>query len=109
MFFRLRDELLGGEIFFTLKEANVLVQSLAPILQDGLPAQRAGLQAAGTPARMPGGPGPGFVLEGLRPDRGIPSQRNFKLSFGTVRGGQDSRDPQRYLFGSLIKPKRLSE
>lgn len=40
---KLRNELLNGEIFYTLREAEVLIESLAPALQHGQAAQRARL------------------------------------------------------------------
>ena len=44
---RLRDELLNGEIFYTLKEAQVLIESLAAPLQRHTPTQQPGIPAAG--------------------------------------------------------------
>ena len=52
---KLRDELLNGEIFYTLKEAQILVGRLAATLQRPAPAQLAGQQTAGTrDDRLPG-------------------------------------------------------
>jgi putative transposase len=43
---RLRDELLNGEIFTTLKEAQVVIERMAPALQSRASSFLAGLQAA---------------------------------------------------------------
>ena len=45
---RLRDELLDGEILYTLKEARIVIEELAAPLQRRATACFSGLQAAGT-------------------------------------------------------------
>ena len=44
---RLREELLNGEIFYTLREAQVLIESLAAPLQRHPPTRQPGIPAAG--------------------------------------------------------------
>ena len=44
---RLRDELLNGEIFYTLKEAQVLIESWRRHYKRRAPAQQPGIPAAG--------------------------------------------------------------
>ena len=43
---KLRDELLNGEIFYTLEEARVVIEAVAPALQHGPAALIPGLQTA---------------------------------------------------------------
>ncbi len=45
---RLRDELLDGEIFYSLAEARIVIESWRAALQHGAPAWIARTQAAGT-------------------------------------------------------------
>lgn len=45
---RLRDELFDGEIFYTLAEAKIVIESWPPALQHEAPALLARLQVPGT-------------------------------------------------------------
>ena len=45
---RLRDELLDGEIFYTMREAQIIIESWRRALQHGAPAWLNRLPAAGT-------------------------------------------------------------
>ncbi len=52
---RLRDELLNGEIFYTMKEAQIVIESWRRPYKGRAPARRSGLPA----------PGPGGVRDRL--------------------------------------------
>ena len=45
---KLRDELLNGEIFYTLKEAQIVIENWRQPLQHGASAFIAGIPTAGT-------------------------------------------------------------
>jgi putative transposase len=50
---KLRDEFLNGEIFYSLKEAQILTERWARRIQHGAAALGAGLQAAGAGGLSP--------------------------------------------------------
>ena len=49
---KLRDEFLNGEIFYSLKEAQILYGEVARRIQHGAAALGAGLQATGTASNL---------------------------------------------------------
>jgi hypothetical protein len=49
---KLRDEFLNGEIFYSLKEAQILTERWASGIQHGAAALGAGLQAAGAASHL---------------------------------------------------------
>jgi len=55
---KLRDEFLNGEIFYSLKEAQILYGEVARRIQHGAAALGAGLQAAGTASYLAATTGP---------------------------------------------------
>ncbi len=69
---KLRDELLDGEIFYTLKEAKVLIERWRHHDNTVRPHSALGYRPPAPEARVPGRPDPGFVMEGLRPHRAFP-------------------------------------
>jgi hypothetical protein len=81
---KLRDELLNGEIFYTLREAQVLIESWRLHYKRGTPSQLAGLLSAGTV---------GAVASRSRlrygtPRSGSPAQELPDITVGTRRGGR---------------------
>lgn len=70
---KLRDELLNGEIFYTLKEAQVLIEAWRQHYNTIRPHSSLGYQPPAPEAWTPGRPCPPFAIDGLRPDRAFPA------------------------------------
>ena len=66
---KLRDELLNGEIFYTLKEAEVLIEQWRNHYNTVRPHSALGYRAPAPQTILPTRADPPFVLEGLRADR----------------------------------------
>ena len=71
---KLRDELLNGEIFYTLKEAKVLIDNWRQHYNTVRPHSALGYKPPAPETRTEGRPDPAFVTQGLRPNRAFPSQ-----------------------------------
>ncbi len=69
---KLRDELLNGEIFYTLKEAQVLIEAWRQHYNTIRPHSSLGYRPPAPETRTPGRPDPAFAIDGLRPDRAFP-------------------------------------
>lgn len=69
---KLRDELLNGEIFYTLKEAQVLIEAWRHHYNTIRPHSALGYRPPAPEARTPGRPDPAFAIDGLRPERAFP-------------------------------------
>ena len=66
---KLRDELLNGEIFYTLKEAEVLIEQWRNHYNTVRPHSALGYRAPAPQTILPVRADHPFVLEGLRADR----------------------------------------
>ena len=71
---KLRDELLNGEIFYTLKEARVLIETWRHHYNTQRPHSALGYKPPAPETRGEGRPDPASVTQGLRPNRAFPSQ-----------------------------------
>jgi putative transposase len=69
---KLRDKLLNGEIFYTLKEAQVLIEAWRRHYNTIRPHSSLGYRPPAPETRTPGRPGLAFAIDGLRPDRAFP-------------------------------------
>jgi putative transposase len=69
---KLRDELLNGEIFYTLKEAQVLIEAWRQHYNTIRPHSSLGYRPPAPETRAPGRPDPAFAIDGLQPDRAFP-------------------------------------
>jgi len=69
---KLRDELLDGEIFYTLKEAKVLIERWRQHYNTVRPHSALGYRPPAPRAWSPGRPDPAFTTQGLRPERAFP-------------------------------------
>ena len=67
---RFRDELLNGEVFFTLREAQILIEQMAPPLQHRQAAQRSGIPAASAGKHRPDRPEADHALT-FKPDHSM--------------------------------------
>jgi len=74
---KLRDELLDGEIFYTLREAEVLIERWRHHYNTVRPHSALGYRPPAPEAWSPGRPDPAFAVKGLRPDRAFRSQRRL--------------------------------
>jgi len=74
---KLRDELLNGEIFYTLKEAQVLIEAWRQHYNTIRPHSALGYRPPAPQAWSPGRPNPAFATQGLRPDRAFPNTRTL--------------------------------
>lgn len=70
---KLRDELLNGEIFYTHKEAQVLIEAWRHHYNTIRPHSAHGYRPPAPETRTPGRPGPAFAIDGLRLDRAFPA------------------------------------
>ena len=71
---KLRDELLNGEIFYTLEEARVLIDNWRRHYNTVRPHSALGYKPPAPETRTEGRPDPAFVTQGLRPNRAFHSQ-----------------------------------
>jgi transposase InsO family protein len=71
---KLRDELLNGEIFYTLKEAKVLIERWRRYYNTLRPHSSLGYKPPAPETWTEGSPDPAFVTHGLRPNRAFPTQ-----------------------------------
>jgi putative transposase len=69
---KLRDELLNGEIFYTLKEADVLIEQWRRHYNTLRPHSALGYRPPAPQTILPNRADPPFALEGLRADRRSP-------------------------------------
>ena len=69
---KIRDELLNGEIFYTLKEAQVLIEAWRQHYNTIRPHSALGYRPPAPENRTSGRPDPAFAIDGLRPDRAFP-------------------------------------
>ena len=69
---KLRDELLNGEIFYTLKEAQVLIEHWRQHYNTIRPHSSLGYRPPAPQAVIPESPDQVFVQWGLRPDQTFP-------------------------------------
>ncbi len=69
---KLRDELLNGEIFYTLPEAKVLIERWRQHYNTVRPHSSLGYRPPAPAAWSPASPDPAFATQGLRPDQGLP-------------------------------------
>ncbi len=69
---KLRDELLNGEIFYTLKEAEVLIERWRRHYNQIRPHSALAYKPPAPEARSPGRPDPASTTWGLQPDRTFP-------------------------------------
>jgi putative transposase len=74
---KLRDELLDGEIFYTLEEAKVLIERWRRHYNTVRPHSALGYRPPAPEAWSPGRPDPAFAIEGLRPDQAFRSQQRL--------------------------------
>ena len=72
---KLRDELLNGEIFYTLTEAQVLIKRWRQHYNTVRPHSSLGYRPPAPEIVIPGSPDQAFVQWGLRPDQGFPRRR----------------------------------
>lgn len=70
---KLRDELLNGEIFYTLKEAQVLIEAWRQHYNTIRPHSALGYRPPAPETWTPGRPAPAFAIDRLRPDRAFPA------------------------------------
>jgi transposase InsO family protein len=68
----LRDALLNGEIFYTLKEAQVLIEAWQRHDDTIRPHSSLGYRPPEPETRTPGRPDPAFAIDGLQLDRTVP-------------------------------------
>lgn len=69
---KLRDELLNTEIFYTLKEAKVLIERWRRHYNQVRPHSSLGYRPPAPETRTEGRPDPAFAAHGLRPDQAFP-------------------------------------
>ncbi len=72
---KLRDELLNGEIFYTLREAQVLIERWRQHYNTVRPHSSLGYSPPAPRTVIPGRPDQVFVQWGLRPDKAFPRHR----------------------------------
>ena len=70
---KLRDELLNGEIFYTLQEAKVLIERWRQHYNTVRLHSSVGYRPPAPAAWSPGRADPAFATQGLRPDRPCPA------------------------------------
>ena len=70
---KLRDELLNGEIFYTLKEAQVLIERWRHHYNTIRPHSSLGYRPPAPRTWQPGRPDPAFAISGLQPNRAFPT------------------------------------
>jgi len=70
---KLRDELLNGEIFYSLREAQVLIEAWRRHYNAIRPHSALGYRPPAPETWSPGRPDPAFAIQGLRPDRPFPA------------------------------------
>ena len=70
---KLRDELLNGEIFYTLKEAQVLIERWRHHYNTIRPHSSLGSRPPAPRTWRPGRPDPAFAILGLQPNRAFPA------------------------------------
>ena len=70
---KLRDELLNGEIFYTLKEAQVLIERWRHHYNTIRPHSSLGYRPPAPRTWQPGRPDPAFPISGLQPNRAFPT------------------------------------
>ena len=68
----LRDELLNGEIFYSLKEAKVLIQQWRKHYNTVRPHSALGYRPPAPQAIAPKRADPAFALDGLQPEQPFP-------------------------------------
>ena len=69
---QLRDELLDGEIFYSLKEAQVLIELWRHHYNTVRPHSALGYRPPAPQAIAPKRTDPAFAMDGLQPDRPFP-------------------------------------
>jgi len=73
---KLRDELLNGEIFYSLREAQVLIEAWRRHYNAIRPHSALGYRPPAPETWSPGRPDPAFAIQGLRPDRPFPASES---------------------------------
>jgi transposase InsO family protein len=74
---KLRDELLNGEIFYTLTEAKVLIEQWRRHYNTIRPHSSLGYKPPAPVTWSPGRTDPAFAMRGLRPDRPFPQSHTL--------------------------------
>jgi len=74
---KLRDELLNGEIFYTLPEAKVLIERWRQHYNTVRPHSSLGYRPPAPAAWSLASPDPAFAIQRLRPDRGLPVSKGL--------------------------------
>jgi len=74
---KLRDELLNGEIFYTLPEAKVLIERWRQHYNTVRPHSSLGYRPPAPVAWMQTNADPAFATQGLRPDQGLPVSKGL--------------------------------
>jgi len=73
---KLRDELLNGEIFYSLREAQVLIEDWRRHYNTIRPHSALGYRPPAPETWSPGRADPAFATQGLRPDRPFPASES---------------------------------
>jgi len=100
---KLRDELLNGEIFYTLKEAEVLIERWRRHYNQVRPHSALGYKPPAPQTWSPGRPDPASATCGLQPYRSFPPvEKGLTLRRGIVRGGRSVPNCRFYMKGLFL-------